>query len=292
MASPTPEDGSLRARDAEPDGTDAAEGDDHHETYPADNQLPFDDPSNNEVTEDSDPDKGATGDGNYSNYPRYDPIDPDRPIVFRNRYIPRAFREHIPAASREHSAASSSFHSPAASRPHSPATSHSPAVSREHSVATSRPNSAASFRIHSQRDPLQSSACRQGPTAQVRSTYVASRFQNHRKGLRRELESLKDKKGRRLYTDSQINRQLSHSRTEEPSQKAQHDLDDSTFGKIGFISYFSDAKSPLPKFNCLEFPVSKMTINDSAFTESEQDTDPWDFRWVHLPANNFEWVYV
>jgi hypothetical protein len=240
MALPAPEEGSLRAHNAEPDDGDAddaddaddedhsegdedgAEGDDHHETYPANNQLP--------------------------NIRVIDPNDDD-----------------------------------------SDDDSDEASLTPLHSVASSRPNSAASFRIHSQPDPFQSSARSQGPATQVRSTYVASRFRNHREGLRRELESFKDQKGDRLYTDSQINRQLSHSSPEGSSQKAQHDLDDSTFGKIGFISYFESRR---PKFNHFRFPVSEMTINDSAFSKSERDTDSWHFRWVHLPANNFEWVYV
>jgi len=171
----------------------------------------------------------------------------------------------------------------------------------EHNSERSKEHEPATSRSHSSKPPniFQSSARRQGPATRVRSTYVASRFQTHREELRQELKSITDEHGVRLYTDSQIDRQLLCSGTEEPSQTAQHDPNDSTFGKKGFIGYFSGAKSGPPKFDDFIVLVSEMTINDSAFTKSEQRfterqqrTVPWDFRWVHLPANNFEWVYV
>jgi hypothetical protein len=139
---------------------------------------------------------------------------------------------------------------------------------------------------------------------EVRTAWMKSKLEDHRKALRQEFESLKNKQGVSLYTEVQIDRQL------QPPGSTQNEPDDYAFGKTGSITYFMKSAKPvkpgksrqpaksLDQREVLSFEalVFKMTINDTAFTESENEVRglDWDkdFQWVHLPANNFELVYV
>ena len=107
--------------------------------------------------------------------------------------------------------------------------------------------------------------------------------------LRENLRNMKDGHGKPLYTAQQIQAQL------EDSQVCAIDHNDKTFGETGGIMYFGRSEIGMEQSHA-EVPVSSLIMNDDGYREMDQkwanlaDSAEANFRWIHLPANNMEWV--
>ena len=107
--------------------------------------------------------------------------------------------------------------------------------------------------------------------------------------LRENLKNMKDGHGKPLYTAQQIQAQL------EDSQVCAIDHSDKTFGETGGIMYFGRSEIGMEQSHA-EVPVSSLIMNEDGYREMDQkwaslsDSAEATFRWIHLPANNMEWV--
>ncbi|KAF2101365.1 hypothetical protein NA57DRAFT_72808 [Rhizodiscina lignyota] len=116
--------------------------------------------------------------------------------------------------------------------------------------------------------------------------FIASEFESHRRELAEHLRSLRDRNGAPLYSEPQIQRQLS---TEETDR----DTPDRTFEQKGYVGIFSDLsgrRTSLWRDSIVSVPVREILDGNHEAFESWSPNDDGSVLWVHLPANNIEWV--
>jgi hypothetical protein len=107
--------------------------------------------------------------------------------------------------------------------------------------------------------------------------------------LRETLAKMIDGHGKPLYTAQQIDSQL------EDSQACAIDHYDKSFGKTGGIMYFGRGDAGI-EHSHVEVPVSSLIMSNDGYREMDQKwaslagSTEATFRWIHLPANNMEWV--
>ena len=100
---------------------------------------------------------------------------------------------------------------------------------------------------------------------------------------------MKDGHGKPLYTARQIESQLTDS------QVCAIDQYDKSFGETGGVMYFGRGETGMEHSHA-EVPVSSLIMNNDGYREMDQkwaslaDSAEATFRWIHLPANNMEWV--
>jgi hypothetical protein len=130
------------------------------------------------------------------------------------RLLPSDQEEARSALSDDHEECEDDDETDAVSQVHGLAESEVGNVSSAPSLA---PSSVSKFdirKISSRRNPFQVKARFRVPTNKARSGLVASSFLKHREELRKELLALKWANSEHLYTDSQVYRQLSNSRSD------------------------------------------------------------------------------
>lgn len=107
--------------------------------------------------------------------------------------------------------------------------------------------------------------------------------------LRENLAKMRDGHGKPLYTAHQIESQL------EDSQVCAIDHYDKSFGETGGVMYFGRGDAGV-EHSHVEVPVSSLIMNNDGYREMDQKwaslagSAEATFRWIHLPANNMEWV--
>jgi hypothetical protein len=107
--------------------------------------------------------------------------------------------------------------------------------------------------------------------------------------LRENLANMKDGHGKPLYTAQQIESQL------DDPQVCAIDHYDKSFGETGGVTCFGRGETGMVHSHA-EVPVSSLIMNNDGFREMDQkwasvaDSAEATFRWIHLPANNMEWV--
>lgn len=107
--------------------------------------------------------------------------------------------------------------------------------------------------------------------------------------LRENLMSMKDGHGKPLYTAQQVQAQL------EDSQVCAINHYDKSFGETGGIMYFGRGDLGMEHSHA-EVSVSSLITSNDGYKEMDEkwaslaDSKEATFRWIHLPANNMEWV--
>jgi hypothetical protein len=116
---------------------------------------------------------------------------------------------------------------------------------------------------------------------------LRQRFDVHRQDLRSQLLSLKDKAGIRRFSNAEVDQQLSLQHLPLDGEAG-----DGTFGQQAFVATFS---APITK-DSMSPSYSSASVSVSEFIQKgHEKLRDWqqgsEFHWVHLPHNNFEWVY-
>lgn len=122
---------------------------------------------------------------------------------------------------------------------------------------------------------------------------LGDKFAMHRDALRSELRALKDEAGKRLYSDAEIDAQLTLTTSTAAGSGQEDGLDRAAFGHTATVGYFSMPKtlSPAIDFQDERIPMSNITKwlagKDKSLGENRKG-----IAWVHLPVNNLAWVKV
>ncbi|RSL56809.1 hypothetical protein CEP53_006670 [Fusarium sp. AF-6] len=117
---------------------------------------------------------------------------------------------------------------------------------------------------------------------QRRLELLKQHFRHHREELKTSLQSLKDENDNRLYSDVLIEQQLG-ARQESPQ------ADRGTFGQIAFVTQLSHLGLDNSTCSTTEVAISELITTGRSLKDTLPDSRAC--QWVHLPANNLEWVH-
>lgn len=139
----------------------------------------------------------------------------------------------------------------------------------------------------------QSDASSQQPVAPNSSLRQAQLSRLHQEFTQRLIDCLRSstdhRTGAALYSEEQIQSQISLSRDSATQL-------DPTLSTTGYITYFSTSGCTT-HLHSKQMVVQNMTQSDKGLLEMDeiwktQTSSKASFRWLHIPANNMEWVVV
>ena len=129
-----------------------------------------------------------------------------------------------------------------------------------------------------------------GDTSTLRQAQLSKLYQEYLEILSKSLQSSTDHRtGAALYSEEQIKSELSVSKDSGPNI-------DPMQSATGYITYFGNDRNRT-YLHSIQVAMHGLTQSDSGLSQMDEiwktkTSSKPSFRWLHIPANNMEWVVV